>query len=212
MRLFRSIFNYGIALCQRCCQHNINRCTHGYHIKEDMRSCQSLSFRNNHAIFYLYICTQHGKSLNVLVDRPASNIAAARQCYFCLIKSAKQCPQQIIRCSDLFNIFVIRMNGHNRTSINLYTMSVYSVYSRTDTFNRINQDVDILYIRKIIYGNCFICHNRCSQYTQCCVLCSAYFYLSCQRSSTFYNVFIHYTPLYKFYTDGNTLSAIYMLS
>ena len=107
MWLFCCILNNGASLCQCCCHHNIDGCTHRHNIHINMCTYQMLCCCRDHTIGNLYFRPKCAKTLDMLVDRTTSNIAAPRQCHNRPFVLTKQCSEQIIRCPYFTNIFSI---------------------------------------------------------------------------------------------------------
>ena len=101
MRLLGRIFNNGKPSCKHCRKHNIYCCANRNNVH--INRCAHKLFRlcANHAVYYIYISTEHFKSLYVLINRSVAEIAAAGECNICFSKSAKHCADKIIACSEM---------------------------------------------------------------------------------------------------------------
>ena len=72
-----------------------------------MASMKFICFRNNSTVHNINICTKCSESLQMLINRTASNITSAWKRYFCMFIFTQKCTKQIIRSSDLLDIFII---------------------------------------------------------------------------------------------------------
>ena len=132
MRLFCHIFHDGQSICHRCSHHDIDGSSNAYHVKIYMLAHQTVCFGHNLSILNVHIRAQSTESLDMLIYRPAANIASARKCNFRPLILSKQGAQKIIGCADLLDVVVFYVNIVNTLSINLYGMTVNPVYIRAD--------------------------------------------------------------------------------
>src|SRR5690606_22068546 len=96
MRLLGCIFDDGGAFSHDCRKHEIYRCTDADNVKIYLTACQLVSRELDHPALDAYLRAQSLKTLYVLIYRPVAEVAASRQCYLRLAKSAKQGSQKII--------------------------------------------------------------------------------------------------------------------
>ena len=89
MRFFRCILNDSLSLSHRCRHHNIDSCTNGYFIHINMCSAQAFCLCNYKSVGNVNRCAHGTESLDVQVDRTASNITSTRKCNFCLFIFSK---------------------------------------------------------------------------------------------------------------------------
>jgi len=83
----------------------------------------------------------------MLVNRSAADITAARECYLCLFIFAEQSSQQIVRSSDLFDIFIVYNQVIDIACIDLNGMPVNPVNMHTNLFHCLHQHICISDIR-----------------------------------------------------------------
>ena len=137
-----------------------------------MASMKFICFRNNCSMHDIYICTKRSESLQMLVDRTASDVASTWKRYLCMFILTKKCSEQVIRCTDLLDVIIFYIKIFNVASVDSDCVPVNTVNLGTNSTDCFQQNVDIVDIRKIIDSNCLICHNRSCQNCQCCILCS----------------------------------------
>ena len=159
-----------------------------------MCSSQMLCFCHDLAVLNIHIRTQCAESLQMLIDRSASDIASARQSHFCSLVLSKHRTQKIVRCSDLLDIIIFYIKVCNCASVNLNCVSVNSLNHCSDSLNRFQQHIDIIYIRQIVNQNGLVCHDRCRENSQCRIFSSADFNFPYQRIAAFDNILLHIAP------------------
>ena len=135
------------------------------------------------------------------INRTASDDASTRQCHFRLFVFTKQCTQQIIRCTNFFDIFIIDIQLSYRRSIDARCMTVYTLYHCSNVTQCIQHNIDIAHIRQIIYGYCLIRHNGCCKNRESCILSSSDLHFPYDRIAPFDYELFHITPRY-FYFHG----------
>ena len=135
MRLFCHIFHDGKSFGHCRCHHHVDRSAYRNHIKIEMCSLQMLRFRNDLAVLDIYIGAKRPESFQMLVDRPAADIASARQSHFRSFILSEQRAQQIVGRSDLFNIVIFNIKIRDRTAVDLDGMSVQPLDHRSDAFD-----------------------------------------------------------------------------
>ena len=59
------------------------------------------------AMLDLYLCAKSAKAFDVLVNRPAADIAAAGKRNLCVLIFAQKCSDQVIGGPDLLDIFIL---------------------------------------------------------------------------------------------------------
>ena len=156
--------------CKGCCHHNINCCTYRNNIKENMASMKFICFRNDRTMHNINIRAKCSESLQMLVDRAASNVTSTRKWYFCMFVFTKKCSQQIVGSSDLLDILIINTYISNCRSVNLYSRFINTVYLCSNTSDCFKQYIDIPYIRQILYQNRLISHYGCCKNRKCRIL------------------------------------------
>ena len=137
-----------------------------------------ICFRNNSTVHNINICTKCSESLQMLVDRTASDVASTWKRYLCMFILTKKCSEQIIRCADLLDVIIFYIKIFNVASVDSDCVPVNTVNLGTNSTDCFQQNVDIVDIRKIIDHHGLICHNRSRKNCKCRVLCSPYFDLS----------------------------------
>ena len=135
-----------------------------------MASMKFICFRNNCSMHDIYLCTKRSESLQMLVDRTASDVASTWKRYLCMFILTKKCSQQIVGSSDLLDIFIINTYISNCRSVNLHSRFINTVYLCSNTNDRFKQYIDIPYIRQILYQNRLISHYGCCKNSKCRIL------------------------------------------
>ena len=135
-----------------------------------MASMKFICFCNDRAMHDINLSTKCSESLQMLIDRTASDIASARKRYFCMFVLTKKCSQQIVGSSDLLDIFIINTYISNCRSVNLYSRFINTVYLCSNTSDCFKQYIDIPYIRQILYKNRLISHYGCCKNSKCRIL------------------------------------------
>ena len=82
MRLFCHIFKNRHTLCHRSCHHHIDRSSYADNVKINMASHKSVRIGKNLSVLNLHFRSKGTESLQMLIDRSASDIAPARKCHF----------------------------------------------------------------------------------------------------------------------------------
>ena len=84
-------------------------------------------------VFDINSRTQGTESLQMQVDRTASDVTAAWQRYFCFFVFSKKCAQQIVGCTDFLNIFVIYTDITDRGTVDHCSVAVYTLHLCSDS-------------------------------------------------------------------------------
>ena len=125
----------------------------------------------------------------MLVDRSAADIASARQRHTGFPVLAEKSANQIIGRSDLSDIVIVYFVCTNTTAVNCNCMTILRIRItdfRTNGYNRIQENIDIIHIRQVPNCHSLITHDRCCQNTKGRILCSANLYFANQRIPAFY--------------------------
>ena len=195
MRLLGCIFKDGLSLCHGRRHHDIDGGSHRNHIQINV-ACHQINGVSNHCpALDLHIRSQRPKSLYMLVNGTASDIAASRKRNLGALIFTQQSAYKVIRGADPTNVFIIHRYLSYISRIDLHCMTVDAAYAGTDLLNRLQHYVDIPHIRQIIDEHIFIRHNGRCQDTQCGILRTAYGHIAHQRVAAFYNIMFHFTPL-----------------
>ena len=104
MGFLGGVFDHGHALCPNGSQHNIHSSAYGDHIQVDLSAGQTAKPRDlgaHQAAAHIYFGPHSHKALNVLVDGPRAQIAAAGQRHLGPAEAAQQSAHQIIAGADL---------------------------------------------------------------------------------------------------------------
>ena len=197
MRLFRSIFNDGLPLCHSCCHHNIDRSAYRNHIQINMASHQINRMSYYSASLNLNFGPQSPKSLQMLIDRPAADIAAAGKGNLRAFIFAKQRPNKIIGRSDFPDILIIYRNLTDCGCIDPDTVTIQTLHRCPDLFNGLQQHINVANIRQILHNHILVRHNRRRQNTKGSILSPTDHYIANQGIAAFHNILIHPTPLSK---------------
>ena len=109
--------------------HNVHRRTDGDHVEVDVRTLHAVAAcLGADEVALAHLGTHGGEALDMLVDGThAAEVAAAGHGDFRTAETAEQCADQIIRCTDFFNIFIINTDICNCRSVDLDCRSVDSV-------------------------------------------------------------------------------------
>ena len=164
MRLLCRVLDDGVAVGKRCRHHDIDGRSHGDHIQIDVTSPQLFGVHNDDAVLDLHLRAQRAEALDMLIDRTASDLTAARQYNFRLLVLAQKSAYQIVGRPDLSYIFIIYQQvsaGIDILSADQYFIVALADYSRPNLLHGLEQDVGISYIRHIVDQTLTICHDRC---------------------------------------------------
>ena len=103
MRLPGSVFNDSCALRQHGGEHEVHGGPHAGHVQVDLAALQPspLGLRAHIAVFDLHLRPQGGKSLQMLVDGPAAEVAAPGHGHLRLAEPPQHGPQQVIAGPEL---------------------------------------------------------------------------------------------------------------
>ena len=126
MRLTGSIFNNGSAFRQRRRHHDVHGGAHRHHIQIDIGAVQMAVFGPGIDIAALHghLGAHGGKALDMLVDGPHTEIAAAGHSHRSLAKTAQQRAQQVIAGPDAPRQFIAGAGGTNNMAIQFHRMAV----------------------------------------------------------------------------------------
>ena len=127
----------------------------------------------------------------MLVNRTASDVAAARERNLCALILSKQCSNKIIGSTNFTDILIIYAYLTDRRCIDLYGMPVNPLYLSTNLRNRLEKDIDVPHIRQILYDDIIIGHNSSRQNTKRRILRPADHHISNQWITALHNKLIH---------------------
>ena len=100
MRLPRAVGQHGVALGAAGRQHHIDGAAHSDHVKVDL-GAPELALQHDHAVFLADLRAQRAKALEVLVNRPAAQVAAARVADPGIAVAPQQRAHEIVACAHL---------------------------------------------------------------------------------------------------------------
>ena len=107
MGLFCRIFDSGHSFRHNGCHHHIDGRAHRHHVHINMIATQCIGLGNDQTMGNVHICPQRPEAFQMLIDGTAADITASRKRHLGLFIFAQQRAQQIIRCSDFFNIVTV---------------------------------------------------------------------------------------------------------
>ena len=119
-----------VSHCRR--HHHVDGGSYADHVKIQMGSPHMLGLGHDLAVLDIHVRAQCAKSLQMLVDRSASDIASPRKRYLRLAVLSKQGAKQIIRCPDLLYIIILNVKVSNRTPVDLHSMPVKPLHRCPD--------------------------------------------------------------------------------
>ena len=96
--LFGGVFNDGLTGDQAGCQHDVDGGANGGHVQADPSSLQAVAagLQRDEFIGLIHIRTQEQKALDVLVDGPGGEVAAAGQGDLGLAEAPQQSAHQVV--------------------------------------------------------------------------------------------------------------------
>ena len=197
MRFLGRVLNDGHALCHGRCHHDVDGCADRNHIQINVRAHQVNGMGMDSSALNLNLGSQSAEAFQMLVNRSAANIAAARKRYLRTLIFAKQRANKIIGSTNAADVFIIYCDLANGRTVNLYGMTVHAVHPCANFLDCLQKDVDITHVWKIFNDHIVICHNGSGQNAERGVLCSTDHNIPNQRTAAFHNILIHYTPLYQ---------------
>ena len=212
MRLFRHVFHDRKTFGHSSSHHHIDRCPDCHNIKIQMRSAKFLRLCDNLAVFNIDVRTKSPKSFQMLIDRSASDIASSRQRNFRSFIFPEKSSQQIVRRSDLLNVIILYIKIADRTSVDLYCMTIDPLHHRADSLDRFQHHIHIIHIRKIIDLNSLIRHDCSRQNCKRRIFRAADLHFSDKRIPAFYDILFHITPLFRFYYHTCTFPYVFSIS
>ena len=135
----------GLAGDQAGRQHDIHRGTHGSHIQADALAPQALFAGLQGHIFLRLIHqgTQGLETLDVLVDGPGGEVAAAGQCHMGLAEAAQQGTHQVVAGPHLLDQIRVRLGAADVGAVDLQHMELGIGDLGTHTVQDIRKDSDI---------------------------------------------------------------------
>ena len=135
VRFFCHVLHDSDAFCHRCRHHYIDRRPYCHDVEINMPPFQILCFGNYFAVLDIHVGSECAEPLQVLVYRPAPDIASSRKCHFRSLVLAKQRAEQIVRRADLLDIVILHIKIPDTASVDLDRVSVYAVHLCTDSGN-----------------------------------------------------------------------------
>ena len=159
MGLLGHVFQDRLSLRHGRRHHNINSSTNRNHIQINVAGYQVDGMGNHRSANDGHIRTKGAKSLQMLVDGPASDGTASGQRHLCTFILTKKRTDKIIRCADFSHMLIFHSNAVNRAGIDLYRMTIESLHPRSQINNGLQQRIDITHIRQIFNDNILIRHN-----------------------------------------------------
>ena len=133
VRLLRRVLDDRQSLCAARRKHDVHRRADRYHVEINMRSDKSLLAAgrfDDRAVYESCLRAERLKALEVLVDRPYAEIAAARKRHSRVAVFAEQRAQQIIGCSHAHHKLARRGAGMNVRRVNVERALVDPFYLR----------------------------------------------------------------------------------
>ena len=206
MRLLGRIFKDCLSLCQGSCHHNINGSAYRNHIKIDMAGHQVDRMGKHRSPLDHYLCSQCPKSLDMLVNGPAADVASAGKRNLSTFVFTQKRSDKIIRSSNSADEFIIHGNLLDIAAINPHRVAVHPLHPRANLLDSLKHHIDILHIWEIVNQDILIRHNGGCQNPQRRILCTAHGYISYQGIAALYDILFHSTPLnlylYSLYPQG----------
>ncbi len=194
MGLLRRVFQNRPALRKSRRHQNIDGRAHAGNIQINMTSHKALRTGSDHAVRNLHRRAQRLKPLDMLINRTASDITAARQHHRRLFKPSQKRAQKIIGCPDFAQRIAVHVQIMNQRRVHFHRMPVDPFHMCANALHGSKQDVGIPHIRHIFYQNSFIRHQRSRQNRKRRILRAAYLHLSNQRISTANRILFHIYP------------------
>ena len=196
VRLPRRVLNDGVASGKSRCHHDIDGGSDRNHIHKNMRAVKILCLRNDNTMPDLHAGTQRTESLQMLIDRAASDIAASRKRNLRMLVLPEKRSQKIIRRSNLLDIFIIHTDRTNGIPADSHRVAVKAVNGRANNGNCVKQYINITYVRHILNGNRIICHYCSCKYSKRSIFGSSNLYFSDKRIASLDYILIHSPPRY----------------
>ena len=194
VRLLGCIFNRCTAYRTGRSHHDIDGSTDRNDIHENVRTCHMMAAGQNRPVLNIDLCADRAETLQMLVDRSASDITSAGKRNFRLVILAQKRAEKIIGRADLSNIFILdRTVAYGRT-VYFYRMPVYALNVRADPGNRLQENIDIIDIRKIFKCYGFIGHDRGGDDRERCILSPCDLNFSHQWISALNHILFHIKP------------------
>ena len=195
VRFTRAVFDDRASLCHGRRHHNVDGRANGYGIQIDMASPQMLRHRTDRAVADGHLCTERLEALQVQIDRPAADIAAAREGNLGLLVLSKQCAKKIVGCTNLLDGFIADAHTGQTVARDQHLMTGDSLHLHADLCHRLQHDINISHVGKVRDQDCIVRHNRCRQDSERSILGSADLYLTDQRIASPYDILFHKSPL-----------------
>jgi len=102
-----------------------------------MASYKLFRISQNLAMLDLHLCAERAESFQMLINRPASNVASARKRYFRVLIFTKQRAQKIIGCPDFLDIVIINTEIMHRATADFHRVAVDPLNPGSDSFHRL---------------------------------------------------------------------------
>ena len=126
VRFLGRVFDGGGTLCQCRGHHNVHGGAHGDHVQIYRRTHQTAAFGGgvDEAALHGHLSAHGGEALDVLVDGPDAEVAAAGHGHGGLTEAAQQRAQQIIAGTDAARQIVGRAGGVDGAAVDLDGVAV----------------------------------------------------------------------------------------
>ena len=135
----------------------------------------------------------------MLVNGSASDGATAGKRNLRALILSKKCTNEVIGCADLAHMLIFHGHCVDIPSIDPYCVPVGPLHLSAQVPDRIQQCVDIAYIRQVLDHHILIGHDGRRQDPQSRIFCSADGHVSHQGVAALHNILFHSAPLYPLY-------------
>ena len=145
----------GVVDCRRAAraggrQHDVDRAADGDHIHEHIRADQPVRLRHDEAARRLHLRAERAHALDVLVNRPAPDVASARQRHLRPAKARQQRADIIRRRAHPAAELQRHIRAVDGAGIDLHHARVgIPVDLRAQMAQRLHRNVDVLDVRQI---------------------------------------------------------------
>ena len=193
MRLSRRIFNYCSAAGHGCRENDIHRCADGYLIKIYLRAVQLAALRLgiHKAVADIDLRAKGVHALYMLVDRTDAEVASAGHSCLRAAESAEHRTDEVIRCADFAHQLKGSVAEANITAVYFYSAGADHSDLGAELSQYCKEHIGIADLRHILYAADPVYHQRCRDYCDRSILCSAYIDLALKRFPAVNDVLFH---------------------
>ena len=151
VRLLGGVFDDGAALGQHGGHHDIHGGAYGHYVQ--IYGCAGetagLGTGLNEAALHLHLCAHGAEALDMLVDGPHTEVAAAGHGHGSLAKAAQQSADEIVRGADTAGQIIGRMGGTDGMAIQLHGVAVQHPDPGAQLLQNIQQQRNIADLRDV---------------------------------------------------------------